>query len=46
MGEVEVAGGEFRMQSGLRGVLLLEEDGADSEEVIWVHRREGVGRLR
>lgn len=39
MGEVELAGSELRVESGLRRVLLLVEDGADSEKLVGVHRR-------
>lgn len=36
MGEVEFAGFEVGVEFGVGGVLLLVEDGANSEEVSWV----------
>lgn len=37
VGEMEAAGSEVRVEARLRRVLLLVEDGADSEEVVRVH---------
>lgn len=39
MGELELGRGEFGGESWLGRVLLLVQDGADSEEVVGVHRR-------
>lgn len=45
MGELKLGGSEFGGESGLGGVLLLVQDGADAEELVGVHRGNGVVAL-
>lgn len=46
MREITLAGFEMGVESGIGRVLLLIEDGADSEEVSWVNRFAGINELR